>query len=881
MNIEIYKNISYPLFLFNEESDIKKQLLQDKKIDVISFWILLFSLLILLVSCLYLFINLLIHLIKTIKNPNSKFFIFWIDYFGVSFVSISFIVAYTIFLLLFILIPIIKGEDIDRENPEILNENFNFKKILMWFPSFTLTLMIFIVIDNLILDIIHFSILIYKMYKLYSIKDYDDIKKVYEKCKDENFNNIFKSKVHCTLISIIIIFDLYGLSYFGISMNRFTKINIKEVINNIKSNETFIFDFNLFIGILKIIQVFVSLFIIFIMIISTYFKKELLESNYYNNDILIQKIYNSTISKICFHKDFFTFKTILDFTMNIPLLLYFALDQLSTIPIIISGICLLNYIFFMGAIFLYIEKNNKMSNVTDNISQIFFLNKLNFKFGEREKKKQIEELNFEYNEFEAKVMNELSDPLNVSQELVDKVKEENFLTSDVIITQDDNEEDENENFIDLSTEENYFIIFKLIYIYFEENKNLYEEVENEMEKITVFKNIHLNNNNYNNQDYLIGVEKISNLSKLNQKEINQFFTIGSNNVFYTLEEKEFREKFKENNKIDEKTYLKKSNKLFIIESYFTEELFTLFPFYQITINDLLYSINPAYNKNLFEKFAKNKNDNDKKEKDINSNIENNYFYTFNSFLSFESYDENEEFNLKLLKNFISNYNNYLMNILKNMNYTFLPLIIGVFKIKYLKKNKIIILYRNPLLFSQNNIFKYWFNLFNNNSEIVLKKKNKEILNIDEIKKNNISLKENDYNELLKTINKDFNFMKDYSFFPIINIFIGRNKDENINDNDSQLKDMSFASINENDNSICEPKMYINYKKYDNGTELISFFEKEYNCPEDNKKYSIKIHFTNFFRSNNNIKDINNNENNNLSNETYFNFIKNDVLKYIK
>ena len=73
---------------------------------------------------------------------------------------------------------------------------------------------------------------------------------------------------------------------------------------------------------------------------------------------------------------------------------------------------------------------------------------------------------FIYNEFEAKVMNELSDPLNVSQELVDKVKEENFLKSDVIITQDDNEEDENENFIDLSTEENYFIIFKLIYIYF-------------------------------------------------------------------------------------------------------------------------------------------------------------------------------------------------------------------------------------------------------------------------------------------------------------------------------------------------------------------------------------------------------------------------------
>ena len=149
------------------------------------------------------------------------------------------------------------------------------------------------------------------------------------------------------------------------------------------------------------------------MIISTYFKKELLESNYYNNDILIQKIYNSTISKICFHKDFFTFKTILDFTMNIPLLLYFALDQLSTIPIIISGICLLNYIFFMGAIFLYIEKNNKMSNVKDNISQIFFLNKLNFKIGEREKKKQIEELNIEYKKYKKKVFSKLSNNLNI------------------------------------------------------------------------------------------------------------------------------------------------------------------------------------------------------------------------------------------------------------------------------------------------------------------------------------------------------------------------------------------------------------------------------------------------------------------------------------
>ncbi len=896
MNVENYKSISMSLFSFNEEL---KDNGQDKTTDIVSFWILIVFLLIFFLLSLYFFLNLLIHLLKNIKNPNYKFFIFWIDYFFISFISGVFVVSYLIFLIINVLFKIIMGEKIDRENTAILKDDFSFDKFLMWGPSFTLLSMIFVIIDNLILDIIHFGLLLKKMYKLYCIKDYDNIEEVYQKCKDENFNNIFNSKIHLSLVILIFLLDVFALCVFGNSMRIFKELNIEETITKIKDKEKnnilFIFDFELFMAVLKIIQVIVLILIIFFMISTTYFKKHILESNYYNDNILIQKIYNSSISKISFHKDFFTFKTILDFIMNIPALLYFALDQLSTIPIIISGFCLFIYIYFLGAMFLHIEKHYKLSNLSEKLIKIFFLNKLNFKFGERERKIQIEALNFEYNEFEVKVMNELSTSIKVSQELIKKEKEQKFLTSDLIITDIDNEEGENDMCIDLSKEENYFIIFKLIYLFFKQNQQIYEKIEKEMEKSLSFKNNqnksneNINKKNINSQDYLVGIEKITNLTKIYQKEINQSFNIGGYNIFYSLEEKEYREKFKENNKIDENTYIKKSGKLFNIESYIDEELFSLFPFCQITINDILNSINPIFNKQLFEKFIKekNKNENEKQEKDNNSNLESNYFYTFNSHLSFEAYDENEQFNFKFLKIFISNYNNYLMNKLKNMNYTFLPLIIGIFKITSLKKNKIIILYRNPLLYSQFNKFKRWISFFiTETPEKIFDSFNEGLLSLKEIEINdNIFLNQFDYNELVKNLNRDMDFIKNSSsnIFPIINIFIGEEENDNneiiIENFENDFKDKSFSQILNNEVSISTINIK---KKTENNSEIFSLFEKEYNCILKNENYSIKLYFTNFFRNNNkNNKDIENNEGNNLSNEKYINFIKNEILKYIK
>ena len=49
----------------------------------------------------------------------------------------------------------------------------------------------------------------------------------------------------------------------------------------------------------------------------------------------------------------------------------------------------------------------------------------------------------------------------------------------------------------------------------------------------------------------------------------------------------------------------------------------------------------------------------------------------------------------------------LIETIKNINYTFILLILGVFNIEICGENKIIILYRNPLYFSNFNLFNHW------------------------------------------------------------------------------------------------------------------------------------------------------------------------------
>ena len=858
-------------------------------IDKTSYLFLLIFLIIFLVISIYYFFNLLEHYFKNRKsNPNFKGFIYWIDYIFVSFLSITFVITYFIYLLIISVDIFTKG--IDREDYELfLGNKYTLKKFLMWFPFFILVPMVFVVCDSILLDIMHNIFLIIKMKKLNDIKS-NNLKEVYEKCKEEKFNNIFYDKFHIYSLIALTIIDLFALYFFGDFVTQLKEVKIENVIDSINKNKL-IFRVEIFISVLQYLQFIFLILITFIMITSTLFKKKMLENNFYSNNILIQKIYNNSVAKISFHKDFFTYKTILDFIMNIPLLIYFSFYQLSTISLLLGGICIFIYIFFMGSILLYIEKTNKLSKISEKISSLFFLKYMNFNFGERERKKQIEELNVEFNEYENKIMSELS--LNYINESLNKNNIQNSSLDDLIDNENEIFNKSNNEFIDLSKEENFFIIYKLIYLYFENNKKLYESIEKGMDDpiknlISNTQNlVNENNNNKNNEDYLIGVEKINALSKINQKELLQSFKAGSTLLFQSLEEKEYKEQFKESNNLDENFITKKNSNLFIIKSYFSEEFFSLFPFYQISINDILNSLNPLYNKKLFFQFTEKKKENVK-----DKSIKFDNFYTYNSYLSFELYNENEIFDFSLLKKFIPIYKNYLMNIIKNMNYTFLPLMIGIYKINYLKKSKIIILYRNSLLYSQYNKFKRWINFsINETPEKISVSNNNNLLNMKEIEiTNNISLNPYDYNELKKSLIRDLDFIKEnipFKIFPIINLFIG--EEENLNNNeyneeDSKFeKEKSFSQILDNENLFSESNVNISSikKQTEGGTELISLFEKEYNSIQRHIIYSIKIYFTNFFRNSCLINGINENEENQISVNTYSDYMKNQVLNYLK
>ena len=240
-----------------------------------------------------------------------------------------------------------------------------------------------------------------------------------------------------------------------------------------------------------------------------------------------------------------------------------------------------------------------------------------------------------------------------------------------------------------------------------------------------------------------------------------------------------------------------------------------------------------------------------------------------------------------MKQFILNYNTYLMKIIKNMEYTFIPLIIGIFEIRVLNKTKIVILYRNPLLYSQFNKFKRWISFFiTETPEKIFDSFNEGLLSLKEIEINdNIFLNQFDYNELVKNLNRDMDFIKNSSsnIFPIINIFIGEEENDNneiiIENFENDFKDKSFSQILNNEVSISTINIK---KKTENNSEIFSLFEKEYKCSNQENSYSIKIFFTNFFRNNCYLNEIEKKINNSFPVDAYIDYINDQIFKnYIK
>ena len=421
-------------------------------------------------------------------------------------------------------------------------------------------------------------------------------------------------------------------------------------------------------------------------------------------------------------------------------------------------------------------------------------------------------------------------------------------------------------------------------LYFDKNENIYLDVQNKINQDgTPFKQFFTEQNITKNKkikarqtfggsnalskknNFISNIDRISRISKMNSSSVIPFMKFKENKIFFSLEEKELKEEFKKKFNLSEK------ETTFKIEALSAMAFFELFPFYQISIQDIIKSLNPSDNKKIYNILRKNNEKNLKKSISIDSNneldSENNLFYTYNSLLMMEIYEPEEFISFDELQKFTLSYGTYLLDIIKNINFTFIPLILGVFNIEICGENKVIILYRNPLFFSNYNHFNHWINFYITEGPEKLKVSilQNDIIDLNEIEiKNSLKMNEADYEEIINNLKRDFNFFMKMNIqvYPIIHLFIGdENNASGKNNNDANesslintslqqnnlsgiltnLDEGGFNNINNNNNKniIDDDNLYM--------TESNSLVDKEYYSITGYDIHTLKIYFTHFFR----------------------------------
>jgi hypothetical protein len=262
---------------------------------------------------------------------------------------------------------------------------------------------------------------------------------------------------------------------------------------------------------------------------------------------------------------------------------------------------------------------------------------------------------------------------------------------------------------------------------------------------------------------------------------------------------------------------------------------------------------------------------------------------------------------------MSEYNKYLIKTAKNMNYSFLPLILGIFNIKIYDTNKIIVLYRNPLYFTNFNHFNHWINFYITEEPEKVKVSSlfNEVININEIEiKNSLKLNEADYDEIKIILEKDCSFLKKATnIFPIIHLFIGnevqddiaeegedgntirnKNKKRKTNNQYNENSILGDLSLNKDIGLFDDVLENINNSNLNNESENFndmimqaddnSLYDKEYYYMSGKDIRTIKIYFTNLFRKDCVLNNNKKNKNNKLDSESYCEYIQDQLLRYL-
>lgn len=846
-------------------------------LDESSFLLIFYSAFLLILLPYFLFS--LKYTITSLCSKNKRFMVYWIDFM----IGILVILIFSIFQLYLVF---------QNEKKEKDNEYKNWRKyLIMMIGAFGCS--------NILINVYNSFFLFYQMRSLKKI----NIKTISTEELLQSTNTINATFLYTNN-------HLY-IYCFSIVLNSITFYGLFQI--NKEKQMSMFYQFIYLI----------CCFVFELLIVTTLSHKYncFMKENYICPNMINEKIFNKTKKKIFVITEHLLYKAIFDKILMIPYIYFYILNELSDegpsnerVIIVIQNSLFYLYILFFGSLILTIDYQNKMI-IPKGMYYLFFLSFFKYQFNTKKNHSvqlfnpitinlnNLTRLNSidesalltgrQVSDSNSKMQANKPNLLSKSNSFADSffsIQSNNYgLNKDEYIKMKKNHLEEiykvEKEFLPC----NFYIIFKIIYLFFKSNEKIYLKVEKTVEEEGIpFKNQLKSIDNtplgiskpffsFNSENIKDNINRISRISITNKERLISVKKFRLDQLMNSINDKLIKEDFikylvdvdkKEEKYLDNKntiiSNLPQEKIEFTVESLFNDIFFELFPFYQLNINDILTSLDVNNNKGLFRVFF------EKKIKDKRYNG----YYTRDSFLSFEIYDK-KVLPFKKIKDFVINYKSYLMDKLTNFSFTFLPLIIGIFNVRYLYYNKIIIFYRNPLSFAPLVSFNCWINFcFSDNLEkITTSTKDNEVADINEIEvKNNILLEEEEYNETFKILKSDMRFLRDQEIELNFKLHLFILNDINKNETKSSFDNKEIYTTNLIDDKAEEkfinmlrdttlfnenlPQNMKKAKKY-YGSDVVSLLEKLYFNDVGDNKYMFKIYFSELFRRKNKIQKYHN------------------------
>ena len=853
--------------------------------------VLLFTIIFTTIYSIYLFI--ILNYIKTFYK-TKKLSVLWISFLSSLIIYGVFIVTYLIYLFYS------KGENIIIFNK---SNNSSFTKIV----AIILMIVVFNTINNLIYDSITSLRIIISLNKIAKIKTLD-FQELFFKLQEASINFFNK-------IPAIIFYSIIGLVEIGLIFAfvfEYSYYNEEHLVKNY-----------ILISIKYLYDILIIILLLFIFLLN-YYKNKVSNKIYYNPELFSMKIYNLINQKILSFSYIISFKNLVDLILNSPILIFLIFKVNHTLFWLIAECFIFSYILIFGALIFKIDKLNEIGKIPKIVKMWFFWKNINFCLTDnfyqyclydnvykysKEEKRMLKNLNLIEMEDENEKIKE-NNEIVITDSLKTSVIKEKLINMDIINIRETQTNEFKNKILNFNTVSELYVLYKLLMLYFEKNEGVYSKVQNQInEEGTPFKLFYKQQNVTKNKkiksrqtfggndvskkkDFIDNIDRMSRISKINSSKIISSMKFNESKIFYSLEEKELREEFKAKFNYEKEASFK-------IESLSSNSFFELFPFYQISIQDIKKSLFASDNTKIHKILINNKNKN-LNSNNIESESEDNLFYTYNSLLMMEIYDREEFISFNEFSSFVLSYGSYLLDTIKNINVTFIPLIIGVFNVEICDESKIVILYRNPLYFTNFNHFNHWINFFITEGPEKIKASiiQNDVLDINEIEiKNCLKMNESDYEEIINNLKRDFDFFIKIpsQVYPIIHLFIGNenedgNKMNDINMNESSLIENISSHpanisglLNITDDGALNNRILKNSINDDSNykTESNSLVDKEYYSQNGNDIHNIKIYFTHFFRLNcelNKQKDLD--ENIMLKSNHYCQYLEGQIQTYL-